>query len=234
MKRIFLALPLFFSCTNLDSDENYKLEYIDAESTERVRQLIESGVTQINVDSSGGYTRSALLIAELFLSNDISIVIEGECSSSCAEYVLPSASSISLIGRPAIALHENTQMRRSVSKSIPNLTDHERECLEVMADWAEDVVQRGGGDKNHHLRTLDRLGTPQISSEKSSGDCPIIKFDFDPDIWLLTSSELKRFLPHKNITGSLCADYDHGCDIFFKNYKQTIKSAYLDGAVIFP
>ena len=220
------------SCGIKTDDRPFTLTRIDADAVNRVRDHVTNGGQELRVNSTGGHSQSALKIAEFLTGKDITVVVTGQCSSSCAEYILPAASKIELVGNPIVAMHQNNQIRLHKSTSLSGLTQRERECLKVFSAWADDLLERTGSDTDHYLKTLDRLKIKGISVDRGNGDCPIINFDLEPDIWILTTDELRAFLRHDDIEGELCSKAGAECLSILDDFSATVRTAYINGSVV--
>ncbi|WP_372707966.1 hypothetical protein [Brevundimonas sp.] len=78
---------------------------LDSTSAESFSELA-SDISVLVVDSYGGNTRATMRIARLIYDNDIDVIIEGQCFSSCANYILPAASGrLTVLPGSFIGLH---------------------------------------------------------------------------------------------------------------------------------
>jgi hypothetical protein len=72
------------------------------------KRMVEAGCKEVTVSSGGGRESDALDVADLIQRNGIRLRISGKCSSSCAQYLLPAASGVTVEEGSIIAFHINT------------------------------------------------------------------------------------------------------------------------------
>ena len=70
-----------------------------SEGKNEVRTLI--------INSRGGSALFALKIAKYIIENDLELLVIDDCSSACAEYILPAARRVNFKNSPVLAFHGN-------------------------------------------------------------------------------------------------------------------------------
>lgn len=78
---------------------------IDAELARCVRESFAENTRILVLDSEGGSIEAALDIAEVLQGRNLTMRVEGECNSSCANYFLPLARRIEIGPRAMVLLH---------------------------------------------------------------------------------------------------------------------------------
>ena len=78
---------------------------IDAELARCVRETLADTTRELALDSEGGDVEAALDIADLLAGRDLTMRVEGECNSSCANYFLPLARRVSISPNAMVLLH---------------------------------------------------------------------------------------------------------------------------------
>lgn len=78
---------------------------IDAELAECVRQTFAETTRELALDTEGGSVEAALDIAEILEGRGLTMRVEWQCNSSCANYFLPLARRIEFSPRAMVLLH---------------------------------------------------------------------------------------------------------------------------------
>ncbi|MFC5345492.1 hypothetical protein ACETK8_07035 [Brevundimonas staleyi] len=78
---------------------------IDAELAQCVRDNFADTTRELALDTEGGSVEAALDIVEVIQGHDLTMRVEGECNSSCANYFLPLAERIVVEPNAMILLH---------------------------------------------------------------------------------------------------------------------------------
>jgi hypothetical protein len=78
---------------------------IDAELSRCVRETFDESTRELVLDTNGGSVEAALDIAGILAGRGLTMRVEGECNSSCANYFLPLARRIEFSPRSIVLLH---------------------------------------------------------------------------------------------------------------------------------
>ncbi|MEL0628869.1 hypothetical protein [Psychromonas aquatilis] len=68
-------------------------------------QIENKEIGSFTVNSLGGNVHAAMDLADWIKENNISLIVEGNCFSSCANYFIPGASSVLIKSRSIAGLH---------------------------------------------------------------------------------------------------------------------------------
>ena len=77
---------------------------ISAETAKCIKQGSPAIVDTLLVDTEGGNVRAAIIIANLLESHP-HVIVEGQCNSSCANYIIPVARELTLEKSAALSIH---------------------------------------------------------------------------------------------------------------------------------
>lgn len=73
-----------------------------------LKEIIEAGHREVRLQSPGGDESIALDAGSLIAENRIRVTVTGVCASSCSQFLLPFAESITLEPQAVIAMHANS------------------------------------------------------------------------------------------------------------------------------
>lgn len=93
------------SCNRPSPDTLVVSGEIGASLAECVDRLFSDAITQLVLDSRGGSAAFALDIAEKLEGRRLTMIVRGECNSSCANYFLPLASTLVVEPGAVILIH---------------------------------------------------------------------------------------------------------------------------------
>ena len=125
------------------------------------------------VTSAGGQAGYGMQLGQLLGQYKLPIVIAGECSSACAEFLMPSANYVIILGQPRIAFHGNPLISRDIA----------RERGLVIADHCWPSLQY-----LEHLYTLRSLNYEFVERQRA--------YTGDPDIGFVEKSDGCLFYSH--------------------------------------
>jgi len=190
-------------------DKNIALYQLVPENEEVITKLIydsEAG-GYLHFNSRGGKTSTSLKISDLISTRNLSIFVDRVCSSNCAEIILPSANNIYFENEPLIGFHGNIISYRHF---VENQTEVDgRFCNWFYAKEVEKLYELKKLNIDFWEDQMVRL-KPSIFLLERSGECPYIVYNFENDIWLPTSEQLKELWGLKFV-GSVCADSIKSC-----------------------
>lgn len=159
-------------------------------------------------NSKGGKTSVSLAVTRE-VKTAPKLVINEECSSNCAEIMLPFASKVEFVNNPIIAFHGNTfSYRYFVEAYAEKNTEY---CNWLYADEMSHLYEQKGLNK-HFWKTQMSILKPKVSFIYKAGKCPLRVYNFENSFWLPTSEQLKKGLGLE-FTGSVCADDFYSCTL---------------------
>jgi hypothetical protein len=82
--------------------------FIDRQFYINLKEIIESGHREIRLQSPGGDESIALDAGSLIAENRMRVTVTGVCASSCSQFLLPFAESITIEPQAVIAMHANS------------------------------------------------------------------------------------------------------------------------------
>lgn len=111
MKHLSLVLGIFSilnGCGELNQPSSY-YRVIGSIGTDNVADITKNAniIKTIIITSQGGDTEAAIAIGRIIRANNISVEVKKYCLSACAQYILPAAPKIVLIGNSVIAVHHS-------------------------------------------------------------------------------------------------------------------------------
>lgn len=74
----------------------------------QVRAAYEAGERELTISSPGGRESTALSIAEFIEAKGITLVVDGMCTSACAQYLLVAAKRVTMRPGSVVAFHVNS------------------------------------------------------------------------------------------------------------------------------
>lgn len=172
---------------------------------ERIETASESNQPLV-FNSYGGSTFFSLLLSSQ-IDEKLNIVVDQECTSNCAEIIMPSAKSLLFKNRPIIGFHGNTTSYRYYVEQS-NLND-KSQCNWVYEENFQKLIKAKAINPNFWVEQMDRL-QPKVSFKLIRGECPQINYNFKNHIWLPNSDQLKNLM-NIRFQGSICADNYRRC-----------------------
>lgn len=192
------------------SNAQYVIEgEIDVRSVNGSYQRLGDSPGTIIVNSEGGNASAALALAFGVKRYGHEVVVDGLCMSSCAEFLITSAHSVSAVNLPIIGFHGSPGLDLSVAKK--RFPDQDLSCIENLAEKTRRVAQ-----PNVNLdglwRQQEGILRPYNARLKTVSYkdwvCNEIEYDISVDFWIPKSEELLKLgIP---IRGQLCSDVP-GC-----------------------
>lgn len=201
-----------FSCSacsprNASTD---KLIELEEPSYNEITQLILSANkdnTPLVFNSKGGMTGFSLRIAKLLNLYQVSIKITRECTSGCAEILLPAAHSIYFENRPIIGYHGNILSYRYY---VDNFAVRDtNKCGWRYAEETETLLEEKSLNQFFWKEQMKRLN-PDVTFNYQKFACPEMVDNFENYMWLPTSKQLKELYGLK-FSGEVCADQLKSC-----------------------
>lgn len=158
--------------------------------------------------SNGGESDMGLAAGNVILQKNIRLVIDGDfgiCASGCAEFVIPSASSVEFLNTPLIGYHQNPQLIYSIIKD--NTTEGLEHCdfIRSEVNATESLLNHKELKTDLWKETLNRIDLEYTQIYHYNGQCPRLRKRFSHELWFPTSSQLRDMLGLE-FKGELCAD----------------------------
>lgn len=165
--------------------------------------LAAGDVSVLYVSSPGGDGAAALKIASAMLENETHLVIDGFCSSACAEFLIPAASEVTARNRPIVSVHGNPLLIRKLFADAG--IEQAPECIAVAAPL-EEIYKQRGRSLQLALAQEQRLGlTRFLAKSDPETQCYLFDWKFAATSWLPTSEEYASLMGLA-IDGELCSD----------------------------
>lgn len=197
---ILLALGCFDSQTRSYSILDKNILAIEA-------NLKKAGHGVFEFSSRGGSTRVALKLGEKIKDAGVTLVVNNECSSNCAEIILPFSKKVIFEQNPIIEFHGNIQ---SYSHYVENDAIKDKEhCNWLYKRQLEKLLTQKNLNLNFWKEQMKRL-EPDVSFEYIYRTCPKRHYNFKNNYWLPTSAQLRE-LWGLEFDGTVCADFPKDC-----------------------
>ena len=132
---MLFAVMLFIVSEKVNKLDTYGWITVDRHTIEFTGSITENAVVgldriatpeikTIRIDSSGGSVESALKISDYIINNKISVVVSGECLSSCANFIFLSGKNKFIERGSILGFHGNTTSgKKRLIKDILNQID---------------------------------------------------------------------------------------------------------------
>lgn len=214
-----ICMLLLISCQNYEDENSYLIEErgnsISAGLTKKnlsqykdiISKVTSDELKIINVNSEGGITSEALKIGGLLELYSISIAIDKECLSNCAEILLPSAKRVVFLNDPLIGFHGNILSYQHYVTLLA--TENIEFCNWLYANAHRDLLKRKNMNALFWEEQFLRL-KPDVELVYPAEKCPRRTYNFENHMWLPTSDQL-RLLFKLEFEGSVCADNPRLC-----------------------
>lgn len=168
-----------------------------------------SSLDYVVVNSIGGKSRFAREIAEVMAENDAGLLIVGECSSACFEFLVPTASSVTAISEPIIAVHGNPIVTHTLLQRAGYVRPSH--CPWPSRDFLQDLYARKGLKTDFVQKTIEMLGDASVAfTVKENGCLSSLSFTSRNQYWEPTRDEIEQYLGVE-ISGELCRDKIESC-----------------------
>ena len=204
--RLCLSALLLFvlGCSDRQSQTIYLFE---RNAPEIETDLKNSKFEKFEFSSKGGSTAYALKLGKQIKDAGVTLVVNNECTSNCAEVILPLSSAVVFDKKPIIAFHGNIQSYRYFTEKLA--IKNKQFC-----NWAHElhlkkVLSQKGLNTDFWKEQMKRL-KPNVSFKYDAGKCPKRDYNFENNYWLPTSTQLRE-LWGLEFDGELCADYLKDC-----------------------
>lgn len=161
------------------------------------------GYDTIIINSGGGEVPASVIVANEIMKNNIHVIVEGVCYSSCAEFILPAAETITFKNNPLVGYHHNPMIKRHLYKSH-NPVGIEFCDFEDAEKMSNLLIQRGLSVRSWEA-TFTRLSFRRVSFNGDGVSCPELFRTYHYYLWLPTSEQLKTIFGLQ-FSGELCAD----------------------------
>jgi hypothetical protein len=166
---------------------------IDEHFEKKIEKTISQGNSEIRISSKGGYHAIAIRIVNSLNENNIKIVIDGFCFSSCAQDLLLGTRKVELTERAIIAYHQSATSMNILAHSL-KLSN--REYLEHL-QFYENIESKF---INKHAISSDVLTRPAYELKYKCYKPAIRKRASDMEIYV--ESDYNLFLPTLDIINS--------------------------------
>lgn len=212
---VLCSVAILFFIGENRTDRNSFPVSIDEVFLEKLRAATD--FQEITVSSTGGDPDFAEIAAEIIQEKHLKIRIEHFCLSSCAEYLLPAAHSITLSNKSVIGFHQNPLMINYIKETFSEFQQHEICYYSDNLEYIEKLHFEKLKNSEYWKTTLDKIELNDAGFVKKD-DCIEVQFIFNNRLWLPTSNQLKSGMGLQ-FEGSICSD-DPTC------YQQTIDRSW--------
>ncbi|CAM3737165.1 hypothetical protein [Litorimonas haliclonae] len=172
-----------------------------------IDRVAKNSSNNLVLNSTGGSTRVSLEIAKLLKDNHIDLIVDKECSSNCAEILLPSANTVTFKNNPIIAFHGNILSYKHFLNSSENIKGSK--CNWQYAYDLEKILIDKDMNLDFWSHQMERL-EPNVTFEVDRSGCPWRRYNFKNIAWLPNSNQLRNMWGLK-FSGSVCADRINLC-----------------------
>ena len=167
-----------------------------------VDSLIDKGpISELRVSSIGGNGEAALHLANAMLENGTTLTIDGVCSSSCAEFLLPAAARVVARGKPLLAVHGNPLLLQALYER--NHHHEDPTCFRDSFSLRE-IYRVRGLSTELALAQEQKLVLSRFETSFAE-PCVLFRWSFRHSNWFPTSEQYARMMGIV-FEGELCAD----------------------------
>lgn len=159
----------------------------------------------VRITSVGGEGFLSLEIARALKKLDTTVIVDGYCFSSCAEFILPAADEVIFEKDPLIGFHGNPALK----EHLANATEPRgyENCMFKDADEMYDLYFQTDVNYEFWKSQLKKLELQSFGVEdvQDSKACPKMGFNFKHEMWFPSSEDLRNDF-NLAFEGSVCAD----------------------------
>lgn len=207
IRTVVMASVLCLGCSPHSEQSSYKIDgEIDQSTVNDLYAATDGNPTEVTIRSEGGAAIAGLALAHQIYHRNHVLIVEDYCLSSCAEFVLPAASSVRAVDTPLIGFHQGPNVDRIVAEGITG--EHDFSCLENLAARQIDVY----GWNRRPMRIFDAQHdflSPRNAEVRvvdyGEYECQEVFYDLASRMWFPTSQQLRE-LAGIQIEGEICAD----------------------------
>lgn len=171
-------------------------------------QTLPNEPISLYIASNGGKSSKGLEASKIILQKNINLVIDGDfgiCASGCAEFILPSVSSIEFKNQPLVGYHNNPQIVSYILNESAADTAKHCNVIQSHVKSMEDLLKTSELNASFWQETYKRLELKSKKITQVNNQCPILDSKFKNELWFPTSRQLKKVLGLK-FKGTLCSD----------------------------
>lgn len=174
---------------------------LDADSVDRLDRASIEG-SEITISSPGGDPVFGYAFGRIVFDRKLTVRLGEECSSSCAEFVLPAAARVVASSDTLIGFHGSDWIGHWVDKTY--YSSSPAACEESRLTWLRMVYARRGLNTEAWREVARRLLIVDHEAEIDSGclSSSIWKWN---SIWFPTSAQMRDLFGYQEIE-SLCSD----------------------------
>lgn len=158
------------------------------------------------VNSPGGLPTIATELSKMIFEHELIVVVDGECSSACTEFLMPAAKKVTLLPNALVAFHRNSFTIRDAIEGGGYVVPPD--CPSVSFDWIAELYRKRGLSMQFHLLEEEKLGEMTFEFIVDSSGCPkITKYETEFEFWLADRDSLENFYGESiEIEGRLCRE----------------------------
>lgn len=169
---------------------------LDDSTQSRVRHLLDQRIEEVVLNSPGGSESAAIRIAEQLAEKDVTVVVQGECLSACAQYIFISGRRKEILNGSVVGCHENIiAMTKVPAEAYGSIMQTKWQKLSKRAIA---LYRRLGVSPDFAYICLRRTSPICYFTDKARRQSVAKVFD----VWLPLASDFKRF-GIDNVSGAL-------------------------------
>lgn len=218
LKNVFAAISMLIflggATPAIETSNNCSMRFtgeIDKRLLNGLRILVGKHCHErtVVISSNGGAASISIEIAEIIRDNEVNLVVENYCISSCVEFLMPAAKKINFQSFPVIGVHGNPMLIEFLAKhykppGVENCT--------FLSSRKEFEIKSRASNPAFWETQLKVLGveTFYVGDPDPISNCPNFYVDFKSDLWILSSKDLND---HLNIItdDEICGDRPDFC-----------------------
>lgn len=200
---VVASFVLFVSFYSLSDDgPNYAMISKINENLYKNVQNINLRNKTVAISSVGGNNYWAIKLAQKIEAEKISLNVHYDCTSACAEFLLPAANQVKFIDNPMIGFHWSPLMNMDQFLRFGG-TQSGCESQREAYKYQKYIFKKNELNPKFWMEVEKRLQL--ITYDGTVDNCSTGKRKFLNKLWLPTSNQLKNLL-RLNFEGGVCAD----------------------------
>lgn len=202
-----IGIALVLSAQSSDVTRAYLTGHVSGAVDEEFADSVEAGLrlrSAITISSGGGNASSGWRAGKAIFQRNADLILDGDCLSACAEFLLPSARSIKTNSPILIGFHGNDFIFDKINSDLfPGQNFVNRQRL----NWIREVYRSRVLNEDFYKETMSRLDIKYVGiGNQEPRQLEIYSAN---SMWFPTSRQLHDLLGLE-IEGPLCAD-DRSC-----------------------
>lgn len=159
--------------STIDADTTYAIRGELSEVHIEELQQFPGNLKKVVVNSPGGKAGLGVQIGKFLHERDLPIYVVHECSSSCAEYILPGAKYVIVVGNPIIGFHGNAHLNAIAAREQGFELDET--CKWKTLEWLEFIYEEKSLSYDFIELQREAIGLPEAEFHKLESGCLVFK-----------------------------------------------------------